>query len=105
MTIVGPTVQIVIQKKTSTSDGMGGYKDVYSTRYTIYVGFHSLTAEERLLANRDAGVITNRVFMDYYSDISLSDQITYNGNTYQIIAVVDPAQAHEHLELDIGLIV
>jgi len=104
MTIIGNTVQVVIQKKTSTSDGMGGYKDVYSTRHTVYVGFHSLTAQERLVANREAGVITNRIFMDYYSDIELSDQITYAGNTYQIISIVDPAQAHEHLELDIGLI-
>jgi len=104
MTIIGPTVQIVIQKKTSTSDGMGGYKDVYSTRHTVYVGFHSLSAQERLVANREAGVITNRIFMDYYSDIGLSDRIIYAGNTYEIISVVDPAQAHEHLELDIGLI-
>lgn len=104
MNIPGPKVEVVIQQVTRTSDGMGGYKDVYITRHTLNVGFHSLTARERLLADRESALITNRMFMEYKSDIEQSDRVTYNGNTYEIVAIVDPAQKHEHLELDLRLV-
>ena len=104
MSIPGPKVSVVIQKVTRTSDGMGGYKDVYTTRYSPSVGFHSLTAQERLMAGRESNDITHRMFCPYYSDIAQSDQVVYGGKTYLIEAIVDPAQKHKHLELDLSLV-
>ena len=104
MSIPGPKVSIVIQKVTRISDGMGGYKDVYTTRYTLNAGFSSLTASQRFMAKRESSDITNRVFCPYYSDITESDQVVYGGKTYQIETVVDPGQEHKHLELDLRLI-
>ena len=104
MNIPGPKVSVVIRYVTSVSDGMGGYTDTYTTRHTLNVGFHSLTAQERLMAGRESALITNRVFMEYKSDIEQSDEVVYDGQTYEIVAIVDPAQKHKHLELDLRLV-
>ena len=104
MIIPGPKVQVVIQEVSQVSDGMGSTVDTYTTRHTVYGGLHSLTAKERMEAGKETGVITNRLFLVYVSDLELSDRVTYGGNTYEILAIVNPGTKGEHLELDLSLI-
>ena len=104
MSIPGKKVEIVINKVERASDGMGGYRDVYTQRYKLMAGFHSLTAQERLLAGRESSSVTNRVFMPYKPDIENSDRVVYGGKTYEIIAIVNPGNVNGHLELDLHLV-
>ncbi len=102
--IPGPKVTVVIQQVETTSDGMGSTFDTYTTRHTLRGGLHSLTARERMEAGKLAEVITNRLFIPYKSDIEPTDRVVSGGETYEIIAIVNPATKGDHLELDLRII-
>ena len=88
-----------IKSPTHTSDGMGGVTETWGTTTVCWGSMEPLRGREWVESGFENSEITARWRMRYYDGITPDMQLYYDGRTFEIIAVIDPAERHRELEL------
>ena len=99
---------ISIQEKTSTSDGMGGYTDVWNPIYSCRAAIWSLSANERLDTMKLEVAVDHRIRIRHPREIveitekhriKWHDPMTGTDKYFYIISVINPDKSNKMLEL------
>ena len=90
---------LVLQNRTRTSDGMGGYVDTWSDLGSFRGRISPLTAQERLMQDKSTMATTHRVFCDPMT-VTAQDRIRWGSYYFEIIGIRNPSELYHHLEID-----
>lgn len=102
--MLGPKVDnMVLQKYTEVDDLMGGTTVVYRSVRKIKGVLVSLSGRERFVTGKTEVFRTHKFLMDYPIGITITeiDKFTLGARKFDIQVVVDPAETHRHLEIDL----
>ena len=100
--------EISIQEKTSTSDGLGGFTDVWSDIYNCRASIWSLSANERLDTMKLEVVVDHRIRIRHPRTIvtitekhrvKWHDHMTGTDKYFYIVSIINPDKSNKMLEL------
>ena len=91
---------ITLQAKAKVADAYGGatvtWTDVGSN---IWAAIWSTSAKERSQAMQETMTISHRIRIRYRSSFSQAWRISYGGNFYNIVSILNPNMHNEYLDL------
>uniref|UniRef100_A0A6M3JYF5 Putative head-tail joining protein n=1 Tax=viral metagenome TaxID=1070528 RepID=A0A6M3JYF5_9ZZZZ len=98
---------IDIQSKTRVADGLGGFTETYSTRYSnIYASISQISAQEwlssakeKMESNQMSMSLIHRIKIRYRGGIKPDWRIKYGNRYFSIASIVNPDEANEELIL------
>ena len=90
---------LTLESKTITDDGMGGQVETYATVGSFRGRISPLTANERLLQNKETMLTTHRIYCDPMS-VMPNDRIKWGTYYFEIIGITNPSELYSHLEID-----
>jgi len=101
--MLGPKTELVLQKHTLVSDGMGGYTDTWQAKRKMKGVLLSLSGRERFVTGKTEVFRTHKFVVDFPIGISVTekDKFVLGARTFDIQVVADPAETHRHLEMDL----
>ena len=76
--------RIVIQEKTDTPDGMGGFTSTWSEKFKARAAIWPLSSKEQLDAMKLESVITNKIRIRYRAGITSANRILFGSRIFQI---------------------
>lgn len=97
--------KITIERKTRTSDGMGGVTETWATVGTPWAAWKAVSGSEAWRAMRINPEIRVKAAIRFKGDAygapyySPADRVRYRNREYAILAVLDPDDGQEWLEL------
>lgn len=91
---------IVIQRKTSVSNGLGGMVDSWSTHLTIDGRIRPLSGNEKISADKNTLYVTHRLYCSIL-DITEKDRVLFNGVKYEVKFVANPMNFGRYLMVDL----
>lgn len=100
--VPGPKTELVLQHYTRVSDGMGGFELVYQGDRKVKGVLISLPGRERFVTGKTEVYRTHKFMIDYPIGITITeiDKFTLGVRKFNITSVVDPAEQHRHLEIE-----
>jgi head-tail adaptor len=108
--IPGPKTQLICQRVTEISDGLGGMTQSWSNLATlsgVLTASSGVTAKfagrERLLADRTTVTSSLIFYCDYPTGITITekDRFVSGTRTFEILFVYNPANSNHHLEISL----
>lgn len=101
--MLGPKTNLVLQKHTLVSDGMGGYTDTWQAKRKMKGVLISLPGRERFVAGKTEVFRTHKFMVDYPIGLTITekDKFVLGARKFDIKSVTDPAEQHRHLEIDL----
>lgn len=90
---------LTLQTLTRTSDGMGGWTEEWADSGTFRARISPLTSAERLAQDKVTGITTHRIYCDNMT-VTIEDRIKWGSVYFEIIGIINPSEAYEHLEID-----
>jgi len=93
-------VVLTLQSSTLTSDGQGGFTEVWASAGTFLGRISPLTAQERLLQDKETMLTTHRIYCDNM-DILPDDRIKWGDYYFQVIGIINPSELYHHLEIEV----
>lgn len=97
--------KITIERKTRTSDGMGGVTETWATAGTPWAMWKALSGSELWAAMRINPNVKVKAVIRFKGDANgapyygPADRVTYRGRQYAVVAVTDPDDRQEWLEM------
>jgi SPP1 family predicted phage head-tail adaptor len=97
--------KITIQRKTRASDGMGGVTESWAVEATPWAMWRALSGSELWAAMRINPMVKVKAVIRFKGDAygapyyTPGDRVTYRNREYAIIAVLDPDDRQEWLEM------
>ena len=91
--------RITIQYQTRTPDGLGGFLTVWTDFYTIDAAIWDATSNERNTASATTLVISHRIRIRYKSGFKATYRIKFGTRYFNIVSVVNPAEANRWLDI------
>lgn len=91
--------RITIQSRALTSDGGGGYTEVWSNTATVFAQVRPVKADERLFAFKLQSKISHRITIRYRVGITADMRVKMGTRYFSIISVINPDEANQKLEL------
>lgn len=85
-----------------TKDDHGGQVPTWATYATVWARVAPLKGRELIAAQAAQSETTTRFEMHYRADVDQKDRILYGGKYYNIMAVIDPEEAHRELQIMAG---
>lgn len=99
--------QIVIQRKSRASDGMGGYTESWSTIATVRAKFSAVTGSERYQAMQLSAHPRAKAVIRFKGDsngapyYTAADRVLHKGRYWAIEGISDPDDREQWLELNL----
>jgi len=94
--------RVVFQRATESADAFGEPDQTWATLCTSWALVQPLKGMERFKANEQQAEVDHRIVTRYrseLSDLGPKDRATYNGQTFDIKAVI--RRDHRNIELEI----
>ncbi len=91
---------LTLQTLTETADGQGGVTTVWADAGSFRARISPITAEERMMQNKETAKATHRVYCDNM-DVDFKDRIKWGLYYFEIIGITNPSEAYQHLEIDV----
>lgn len=91
--------RLTIQSLILSDDGYGGSDEVVSDVATVWGSIDPVKGGEYYKAQQVNSEVTHKATIRYRSDITAAMRISFGGRTFEILAVMDPEERHEILEL------
>jgi len=91
--------RIEIQAATKTSDGMGGFSEVYNTIATVFCAIWPLSATETVQSMQTDMVVSHRIRMRYRSLFRPSWLLKFGNRYFNIVSVINPSEKNEYLDI------
>lgn len=92
---------LIIQRKTITSDGQGGWLEVWSENVLTSgrVSKRSPAGNDSILADRGLAKNYYSVYVPSGTDVKREDRVVCGLITMRVLSVSNPSQSNHHLEL------
>lgn len=90
--------RITFQRFASTQDEFGQPIETWSDYATVWARVEPLRGRERFEAQREHAEVDTRFHIRYRADITVLDRIAYEGDLYDIEAVIETGR-HQGLEI------
>ena len=91
---------LTLQSLTETADGQGGVTSVWEDVGSFRGRISPLTAQERLLQNKETMTTTHRIYCDPMT-VTPKDRIKWGSYYFEIIGITNPSEIYHHLEIDV----
>lgn len=91
--------RVTIKSKSATRDTFGGEVITWTTYATVWAAVEPLTGREWLEGRQPTAEVTTRIRIRYRSGITPEMQAVYGAHTYDILAVVQPEENRQELQL------
>lgn len=93
----------VIQRKTSTKNGIGGQTESWVNHLTLKGRLRLLNGDKKVSGNKKTIDATHRWYCDVV-DILETDRLIVKGKTYLIKFIDNPHDLNRFLQLDVELV-
>lgn len=93
--------KIAILEADQTSDGAGGFEDIFKPIKTVWGNIKSVNGRERILARQAQAEISHKVTIRYTNAVNHSHVLSFSNSKYNIQYIVDVDDEHKFLELAI----
>jgi len=96
--------RVVLQQKTNTPNGSGGFTTTWATWATLWAFFDSWKGKKTLIDQQVAQYMILRMVTPYYTDATSGNtpdssmRVLYEGRYMNIESVYDVSERHEYLE-------
>ncbi|MCK9497108.1 MAG: phage head closure protein [Dehalococcoidia bacterium] len=90
--------RITLQRFTATQDAYGEPIETWADYVTVWARVEPLRGRERFEAQREHAEVDTRFHLRYRDDLTVEDRITYEGDLYDIEAILETGR-HEGLEI------
>jgi SPP1 family predicted phage head-tail adaptor len=87
--------RITVQNKSASSDGMGGQTYSWSNVTTLWSRIEPVSAKKRFFGQKLEPVISHRIYLRYYTPLSVSMRIMFGSRIFQIHSVISPDENKE----------
>lgn len=91
--------RVTIQTLTKTADGIGGWTQSWATLATVWADLFPLSGREIYSQGQVQSPVTHKCVIRYRDDVTTKHRVSYNGNPYNIRAVLNLNERSEWLEL------
>lgn len=91
--------RITLQYKTIVPDGMGGFTNSWNDAGTVWAALWPTSAKEIIQANSTAMVVSHRIRIRYRRDVKGSWRVKFGTRYFAIIAITNPNEKNEFLDL------
>ena len=91
---------LTLQSVTITDDGMGGQSEVWADIGSFRGRISPLTAQERLLQNKETMLTTHRIYCDNMT-VTPENRIKWGTYYFEIIGITNPSEIYHHLEINV----
>ncbi len=91
---------LTLQTETKTSDGMGGFSYAWSDLGSFRGRISPLSAQERLIQDKNTMATTHRVFCDPMT-VTSENRIKWGSFYFEIEGIRNPSELYHHLEMDV----
>lgn len=88
-----------LDHKTVSLDSYGAETVTWANFANVWASVEDLAGRELWAAQAEQGEVTTKVIIRYRSDIVMTDRVTANGRTFDIIGISDPDGRETHLLL------
>lgn len=93
--------RIEVQEVTRTSDGQGGFTELFAPIATLWAKFEPLKAYEKFQAMQMQSPVTHKVTIRYNSSITTAHRILYDGRIFNIKEVLNIDEASAFMKLTV----
>ncbi len=99
----GPKTQLVLQKFTEVPDGMGGVTETWQAMRKMKGVLISLSGREQYVTGKTEVFRTHKFVVAYPIGITITekDRFTLGARVFEIQVVVDSAEQHRNLEIEL----
>lgn len=103
LVMLGPKIQLILQRMTLVDDGMGGKIEKWSSLRKIKGVLVPLKGNERFITGKTEMFASHKFFIDYPKGLTITqkDRFALGARTFEIRFIADPAERHVHLEIDL----
>lgn len=91
--------RVTIKQKSVTRDSFGGEVITWTAVATVWAAVEPLTGREWLEGRQVAAEVSTRIRVRYRSGVLPEMQATYGSHTYDILAVIQPEENRQELQL------
>jgi len=90
---------LILQFPSLADDGQGGEVKTWADIGSFRGRISPLTAQERLLQNKETMTTTHRIYCDPM-DVTPDDRIKWGTYYFEIIGITNPSEMYHHLEIE-----
>jgi SPP1 family predicted phage head-tail adaptor len=91
--------RITFQYQTKVPDGLGGFTVLWVDSATVFAAIWPLSAKESMADKQTSMEITGRVRIRYRANVKPSWRIKYGNRFFNIVSILNPNEANEHLDI------
>jgi len=91
--------RVQVMERTRISDGVGGYEDALTPKFTVWANIHPLTGREYWSNQQTEAQVSHRIVIRYRPDINQSYVISYNGKIFDIQYFLNVEEGNRFIEL------
>ena len=90
---------LTLQTLTETDDGQGGATVSWGGDSLFKARVSPLSSAERLLQNKVGQFTTHRIYCNNMT-VTTKDRIKWGDVYFEIVGIINPSEAYDHLEID-----
>lgn len=92
---------VIIERKTTVPNGIGGFVTTWGTHLSIKGKMRPLSGKEQLSADKTTVFATHKLYCAL-ADITEMDRVVFDGGVYEIKNIPkDVMNMHNHYEIDL----
>jgi len=101
--VYGPKTELVLERKTQTADGQGGYTESWQSKRKMKGVLISLQGNERFITGKTEVFRTHKFLVNYPKDLTITekDKFALGTRTFDIQVVSDILEQHRQLEIEL----
>ncbi|HSQ97991.1 MAG TPA: phage head closure protein [Rickettsiales bacterium] len=92
--------RIVIQEKSNTSDGFGGYEESWSDLKTLWAEIKPISNFDDFEANQIGERISYIITIRYYDSLTTQHRIKYGDRIFNIIGIINPLENNQTMQIE-----
>lgn len=90
--------RLMLQVADEIEDGAGGVTRTWESLGEVWAAIEPLSLDDRLLSDKQLGLLTHRILLRHRADITLSHRFVLGVRVFSIRAVRDPDEHGRFLE-------
>lgn len=92
-----------VWRRTRTSDGMGGWTQVWAKVAAARVRLSQPSAAERTIADQSGSTLTHVAYAEPDADIRRGDELRQGARVFTVLAVFEPSEPGTYLRVNCEL--
>lgn len=92
--------RIELQSVAETTDGMGGFTEVWSTFATVWADIRPVSTNERFYSQQLQATTTHKVIIRTNDNVTEKDRLIFDGRTFQIKGILRDLEEARYMTLE-----